>query len=81
MAVMGAVNLPVDWSIPDPLRKAPLAGGWKCRKNTIIYAFMCLHLRAEMHWSICREKLKAKTELLAVSIYSSVVIQLKTMFF
>lgn len=32
---MGAVNLPVDWSIPDPLRKAPLAGGWKRRKKKI----------------------------------------------
>lgn len=30
---MGAVNLPVDWSIPDPLRKAPLAGGWKHREK------------------------------------------------
>lgn len=35
MPVMGAVNLPVVWSIPDPRRKAPLAGGWKYRKITM----------------------------------------------
>lgn len=35
MPLMGAVNLPVVWSIPDPRRKAPLAGGWKYRKITI----------------------------------------------
>lgn len=51
MPVMGAVNLPVDWSIPVPLRKAPLAGGWKQKKIGCFLSFSKVCAQNLFNWS------------------------------